>query len=80
MLKEPSTFRKGLLFAGAWAIWFLGGIGYAMAHGSIFSFLVNMLPDMRVILLVWVLVSGALLHQAIFRTFLGITGRPPPNP
>ena len=80
MLKEPSTFRKGLAFAIAWAAWLGGGAAYAMSQGPIASFLINLPPNLRVVFYIWLLVSMALLHQAVFRIFLGITGRPPPNP
>lgn len=80
MLKEPSTFRQGLAFAAAWAVWFLGGLAYAMSLGSIASFLINLPPELRMVFYLWVIVLMVLFHQAVSRIFIGITGRPPPNP
>jgi hypothetical protein len=80
MLKEPSILRKGLFFAAAWAAWLFGGIVYAMSQGSIFSFLITLPPDLRVIFYLWVLVLSALFGQAVFNIFLGTTGRSPPRP
>ncbi len=79
MLKEPSTFRQGLAFVVAWAVWLGAGLAYAMSHGSITSFLVNMPDNLKVIFFIWVAVLSALFGQAIFRIFLGITGRAPPR-
>ena len=80
MLKEPSTFRVGLAIAAAWAAWLCGGLVYAMSHGSVSAFLVNLPPGLRVVFYFWVLVLSALFGQAVAHLVRGVTGRPPPHP
>ncbi len=80
MLKEPATFRVGLAIAAVWAAWLGGGLAYAMSHGSVSGFIINLPPNQRMVFYVWVLVLSALFGQAVARLVRGVTGRPPPRP
>lgn len=76
MLKDPSTFRKGLSFAVAWLAWFASGMLYASSEGPIKAFLSNMPSDTKIYFSAWLLVSTALLFYAVMFLLRGCLGRP----
>lgn len=75
MLKDPSTFRKGLLLALAWFAWFASGAAYASANGPIKEFLSNMASDTKIYFAAWLLVSTAMLFYAIVLLIRGSVGQ-----
>lgn len=80
MVKDPPTFRIGLVIAAVWAAWLGGGVAYAMSYGSMSAFLINLPPNLRLVFYFWVLVLSALFGQAVARLVRGFTGRRPPRP
>jgi hypothetical protein len=75
MLRDPSSFRKGLFFLAIWIAWVAVGLYYASTQGAIVEVMKAMATAKSPLFFGWVGGSTAWLFLALMFLMRGFAGR-----